>query len=295
MPLNCAILGVSINKSGPARLHPPGPWLNLSRRLSVSSIPLSKLCTKCGRDLPLEQYFKRSGSSDGRTSHCKECKKAWADDRKQKPKIVVAEKTCTRCRQSLSPGDFHKDANRVDGLSPWCKECAIENARSYYYDNHEQQLEYRRQYAAENRDAAKERARRWISENRDRHRANGQVWQHNNRDKVAKINRRWRQANPQKQVQYTQNHNALKANAEGTHTAEQFRALVEYYGDKCLCCGEVRPFTVDHVIALSNGGANDISNIQPLCGPCNYSKAAWHNTDYRPDGGEFARQLAQES
>jgi 5-methylcytosine-specific restriction endonuclease McrA len=36
-----------------------------------------------------------------------------------------------------------------------------------------------------------------------------------------------------------------------------------------LCCGEAKPLTVDHVVPVSKGGSNDISNIQPLCLECN--------------------------
>lgn len=259
----------------------------------MCSIPLTKQCTKCSKTLPLSEFHRNTKRADGYASWCKHCKKSWTDVRKQKPKITIEEKTCTKCGQLLLPGDFHKDSNRVDGLSLWCKKCAIENTKAHYYATHECQLEYRRQYAAKNRDVARLNARRNYRKNKQRHNAQSSAWQRNNPDKVNERNRRWRQANPGKSLVHRHNYLARKANAAGTHTLEQFRALVEYYGGKCLCCGEVRPFTVDHVVALSNGGTNDISNIQPLCGPCNYSKAAWHNTDYRPDGGEYAKKLAE--
>ena len=46
---------------------------------------------------------------------------------------------------------------------------------------------------------------------------------------------------------------------------------------RCAHCGKTldfrKDFTVDHVIPLSKGGRNDISNYVPLCGDCNKAKS----------------------
>jgi 5-methylcytosine-specific restriction endonuclease McrA len=68
--------------------------------------------------------------------------------------------------------------------------------------------------------------------------------------------------------------------AEGCFTRSEFKALCLRYGNVCLCCGKRRVLVPDHVIPLSRGGSNDISNIQPLCGKCNASKGA-RTIDYR--------------
>jgi hypothetical protein len=67
----------------------------------------------------------------------------------------------------------------------------------------------------------------------------------------------------------------------GSWTAAQFSALCAKYRHRCLCCGKRRKLTADHVVPVSKGGSNDISNIQPLCGPCNSSKNCHRSTDYR--------------
>jgi len=72
--------------------------------------------------------------------------------------------------------------------------------------------------------------------------------------------------------------------AEGDFiTVEEFEALCERYGKRCLRCGRGDLLlTPDHVVPLSLGGGNLISNVQPLCGGCN----SWKNVkavDYRPD------------
>jgi 5-methylcytosine-specific restriction endonuclease McrA len=59
----------------------------------------------------------------------------------------------------------------------------------------------------------------------------------------------------------------------------------------CLRCGSSEDITQDHVVPLSKGGRNHISNIQPLCRPCNSSKSS-SVVDYRPDGF-FANEIVE--
>lgn len=73
---------------------------------------------------------------------------------------------------------------------------------------------------------------------------------------------------------------AKRFNAPGSWTGVQFLALCKKYGNVCLCCHKKRRLTPDHVIPFCKGGTNHLSNIQPLCWPCNRRK--WdRTTDYR--------------
>lgn len=64
-------------------------------------------------------------------------------------------------------------------------------------------------------------------------------------------------------------------------TANEWLALCAAYGNLCLRCGSgVRRLTADHIVPLARGGGNDITNIQPLCGPCN-SRKGTQTIDYR--------------
>jgi len=40
----------------------------------------------------------------------------------------------------------------------------------------------------------------------------------------------------------------------------------------CKKCGSRRFLTIDHILALANGGNTDIDNLQTLCGTCNSRK-----------------------
>lgn len=75
-----------------------------------------------------------------------------------------------------------------------------------------------------------------------------------------------------------------KRHAGGHYTLQEWNALKAEYNYHCLCCGKQEPeivLTADHVIPVQQHGSSHISNIQPLCLPCNDRK--WtKSTDYRP-------------
>ena len=117
----------------------------------------------------------------------------------------------------------------------------------------------RSKYNKDNSEATRKSIKRWIQNHPERYRDLG----------IAKSHKR----------------RALKAGNGGSFTIEQWKTLCKFYGNKCLCCKRKRPLTVDHVIPISKGGTSNISNIQPLCKPCNSSKGT-KTTDYRkqPEG-----------
>ncbi len=63
----------------------------------------------------------------------------------------------------------------------------------------------------------------------------------------------------------------------GRHTTGEWLLLKFYYGNRCAACGmRNRKLTKDHIIPVSKGGKDDISNIQPLCVSCNSKKGTKH-------------------
>jgi len=62
---------------------------------------------------------------------------------------------------------------------------------------------------------------------------------------------------------------------EGYFTKEEWEEKKRTSFFKCVLCGESElnvKLTIDHIIPISRGGTNYISNIQPLCGSCNSKK-----------------------
>ena len=70
-------------------------------------------------------------------------------------------------------------------------------------------------------------------------------------------------------------HNRLKILAEGNYTWKKWEELKKKHNFTCAICGRKEPeikLTIDHIIPISEGGTNWISNIQPLCRSCNSKK-----------------------
>lgn len=65
-----------------------------------------------------------------------------------------------------------------------------------------------------------------------------------------------------------------KAKLTGTHTKEQWDSLQKKHNYKCFYCNGHHPWGLDkdHIIPISKGGSDLISNIVPSCNKCNSKK-----------------------
>ena len=106
-----------------------------------------------------------------------------------------------------------------------------------------------------------------------------------NRDRV----RRWRATNPESYKEATMRHHnarrARKAQVESEYYTEQL--VLETHGHLCHICGTEVDLTapricgvegwenglhLDHVIPISAGGSDVLSNVKPAHGKCNLTK-----------------------
>jgi len=86
----------------------------------------------------------------------------------------------------------------------------------------------------------------------------------------------WKRSRTRALYQATrQKRRALLHTAVGTHTPEQIQEQYNRQRGHCYYCRKnvaLNEYHLDHVIPLSRGGSNDISNIVVSCAACNLSK-----------------------
>lgn len=111
----------------------------------------------------------------------------------------------------------------------------------------------------------------------------GRKYYRANKTRIAALNREWLRAHPEHRAVVNSKQRARKAGARGSFTRNEWLHLKALYNHSCPCCGRAQPeirLEVDHIIPLSKGGSNHISNIQPLCPNCNRAKGVKYS-DYR--------------
>jgi hypothetical protein len=179
-----------------------------------------------------------------------------------------------------------------------CKLCVRANVRENRRNRREQYARYersranlpyrveaRRKYQEEHRVRRSEYKRRWAEDNGKRVVASKRDHYERNREEVISRSRKWAENNPER-VRIAKANNRRKRRAakyagRGNFTAQEFKELCEKYGNRCLRCGDTEAvLEADHVVPLTRGGSDDISNIQPLCGYCNRRKFV-EIVDYR--------------
>jgi len=212
----------------------------------VETSTVTKICTVCGDEKLITEFYKRKASNDGYSPSCKKCRDSYNKSHfpyKSKEHKVSngVTKICTVCKEEKSVTEFHK---RRGGFRPACKICRKPATRIYNTAN-------RKKIA----DSCK-------------------LWRETNKERMIEYRKKYREDNPAKIAVNNRNRRARKKLAGGTHTAADVINLFNLQKKKCAVCKKsiIKGYHVDHVIAIVNGGTNDKYNLQLLCASCNLTK-----------------------
>lgn len=198
-------------------------------------------------------------------------------------KEVEGYRRCTRCKQLKTLDNFCKNKSSHDGLHYYCRDCAVLfHAETYWKDPEKSRLKYRqwnrehpKVYTPESHARKLEAQRRYREKNREALKKKGVEYYAKNKEHYHKYQREVRKTGEYRithAIREIKRRAHKKNNGGVDFTREEWDALCNKYGNKCLACGNAGKLTIDHVVPLSRGGSNSIDNIQPLCLGCNLSK-----------------------
>jgi hypothetical protein len=91
-----------------------------------------KICSKCGEEKELKYFGLRKKSKDGRTPHCKNCRKEW--DAKSYKKRSIAHKALVKARQQKILQDNHTRLASYLQEHP-CVDCGNSDVRVLEFDH----------------------------------------------------------------------------------------------------------------------------------------------------------------
>jgi 5-methylcytosine-specific restriction endonuclease McrA len=161
--------------------------------------------------------------------------------------------------------NFYKNNTLRDGVTNQCKLCINKKHKEDYRLFKDKFVKRRKELYYRYRDAAIRNAVEWGRKNKEKRDISKKKWASNNKERIN---------------HYAKERSYRENGAEGRHTLKEWEDLCESVGGVCVCCGEKKGLTRDHIVPLTKGGTNYISNIQPLCISCNSKKGNRSSANY---------------
>lgn len=149
------------------------------------------------------------------------------------------------------------------------------------YKDPEKRSEYLRQWRLAHPGYHREKNKEWCAANKEKKAKCSRNWREAHKEEIAKYNRHyrdahpgykqsWREENSEKAREYTRHRRARKLGTQVEDIDETF--IYEHDRYACVYCGSPFNLTLDHVMALANGGAHSYDNLVVACRSCNSSK-----------------------
>lgn len=262
----------------------------------------AKRCSRCQQCLPINQFYIKVKRTGQRKSHCKTCcgnatgayrrthleQFAGYSHKHYHSDIEKHRAEAQRYREA------HPDNVRAT-IQRW-RESHPEYAADYRAAHVEQRDTYNKAYRDEHREERHTYSKQYYRAHREERLADqrqrrldhaaemaatAKRSKAKHKDRVITYNRAWRKENLALCNTYWSKRRArLKGNG-GAHTPAEWAGILDRYGHRCLACGRMDvKLTKDHVIPVTQGGTDNVENLQPLCLPCNASKGD-RTIDYR--------------
>ena len=186
-------------------------------------------------------------------------------------------KKCTKCREWLVANNYNfgKDKRIKWGLKSQCKRCVKECQKEWYENNKEHCKKLQKEWRENN----KEHCKQWRENNKEYEKERKKQWRENNKEHDKKVKKEWNKNNPEKAFNRRNKRRSKLENQGRGITNEQYIEYNKWFDWKCAYSGEKMKNnkstygrTLDHIVALDNGGLNEPWNIVPMRKGYNSSK-----------------------
>ena len=108
-----------------------------NKRMYAGALPMpqSLECTRCEKNKPPTDFFRKSTTKTGFSHRCKVCfmseKKGWTEQNRERclanPVSSTKRFKCSFCKETKLRDEFSQDFSQKRGYSSWCKACVREN------------------------------------------------------------------------------------------------------------------------------------------------------------------------
>ena len=248
----------------------------------------TKICTKCGIEKELTEYYKAKDGKYGYAAICKICLIEYHKQRYQKNK--------TKCNE-LSKTYYQKNKEKICERGKKYRQDNKEKLRQYYQENKEKNIIRAKHYNENNKDILAERRKKYEKENKEKIREwNKQYYQENKEKRKEYYNTRYRNNPYYRFVRLQRDRRRLVFKKYQWTKESQFNILFScdkktflLYFNNLFIDGMTwenhgkHGWHADHIIAIVNFDLRDskqekicfhYTNYQPLWADVNQSKHA---------------------
>lgn len=207
--------------------------------------PIYPTCIECGKP--------KNNRKSRLLPLCHKCAIA-----KKTAPVIGGNKQCSKCGEWKALNQFYKGVG-AGGRKSSCKVCSYdkEKKNAYYQAHRAGYLQQFKGYRQRFLDSIKEREK---------------IYRETHKSQRNETVKKYRQAHPEKEREWRRAKWGRKYKDGDYVTEQEWQAILDKYGNKCLRCGNTEDITQDHVIPLFMGGRHIASNLQPLCRSCNSRK-----------------------
>jgi hypothetical protein len=251
---------------------------------------ISKVCTKCHQDKPLDEFFKSEHGKYGRRADCKDCCARPGRPRRIKQTSRTGYKICNTCLLEKPHAEFSPDSVQKDGYTGRCKQCRSQK----YQALPEEEKERARKQDKESRIPRIEQRRAYDRKrhNTDEHNAKRReqlafkkATDASFREAVSRANAEWRKNNPLA-IRETNRRHKIGQKAARSGERISYKRILERDGAWCYICACTIDLTItsgpaslafDHMTPLhprkgEPKGTHTADNIHPSHKLCNERK-----------------------